>query len=441
MLRVKDIEQIFKAITAGESAQILGVSGVGKSNLFNSVLDPDIQAKYFADVANPPILIRVNFHYAVDFSPRTVYSLMLEPLETLSVQNGPGSERLVDIPALHNELLDAGDDLLKIQRIFRRALRQIMAPADQKIYFLFDQFGSFMQAAPPRLLANLRGLREEFKYRLGYIIFSQRPLDQLVVDYHSDYDEFIELFSNNLFGLQPYIRSDADQVIQRIAGRHAWQTDAALNQQLFSLSGGHSSLHKAAFMAIRQSGREVVEKLGELRSIRDECRKIWESLSPDEQDWLRSHVKQNPHPARNIVDPQEIVSLLKIKGILTAEDQLFSPLFETYVLSIKDYEHALEFNPYSGEILIFGEPLENSLTPTEFKLFELLYSQAGLAVPNEDIISHVWEDASQYTPEDGKKNLRTTIYRLRRKIEPNPARPRFILNPNSVTGYILKIDG
>ncbi|MEM7802188.1 MAG: winged helix-turn-helix domain-containing protein, partial [Chloroflexota bacterium] len=221
---------------------------------------------------------------------------------------------------------------------------------------------------------------------------------------------------------------------------HNWDTTADLHSSLYQLSGGHSSLHKAAFMAVKQHGPGILAQLRELRSIRDECRKIWESLSPDEQDWLRSRAKQSPHSARNITNVQETKDLLSIKGIINRDDSFFSPIFQEYVSTIKDYEHALEFDPYNGEILIFGEPLDNSLTPTEFKLFEMLYSQAGLAVPNEDIIGHVWEDASQYTPEDGKKNLRTTIYRLRRKIEPNPARPRFILNPNSVTGYILKID-
>ncbi|MEM7802467.1 MAG: hypothetical protein AAF633_24955, partial [Chloroflexota bacterium] len=210
MLRSDDIDKIYKAVAAGESALILGVSGVGKSNLFNAVLDPTNQATFFKESTVTPILIRVNFHYAVDFSARTVYSLMLEPLESMVLPTAAGSGGLQTIRQLHDELLNAGDDLLKIQRIFRQALRQIMQHPDQKIYFIFDQFGSFMHAAPPRLLANLRGLREEFKYRLGYIIFSQRPLDQMIADHHADYDEFIELFINNTVGLRPYTKEDAD---------------------------------------------------------------------------------------------------------------------------------------------------------------------------------------------------------------------------------------
>ena len=45
--RQTETEKLFNWMQAGESASIIGISGVGKSNLFNHIRDPKTQAKLF----------------------------------------------------------------------------------------------------------------------------------------------------------------------------------------------------------------------------------------------------------------------------------------------------------------------------------------------------------------------------------------------------------
>jgi two-component system KDP operon response regulator KdpE len=63
------------------------------------------------------------------------------------------------------------------------------------------------------------------------------------------------------------------------------------------------------------------------------------------------------------------------------------------------------------------------LTPKEFQLLRYLVSQEGKPVPHRQILQAVWGpdygDESDY--------LRVFINHLRKKIEPNPAKPRYIL--------------
>ena len=63
------------------------------------------------------------------------------------------------------------------------------------------------------------------------------------------------------------------------------------------------------------------------------------------------------------------------------------------------------------------------LTPKEFQLLRFLVSQQGKPVPHRQILQAVWGpdygDESDY--------LRVFINHLRKKIEPNPARPKYIL--------------
>lgn len=63
------------------------------------------------------------------------------------------------------------------------------------------------------------------------------------------------------------------------------------------------------------------------------------------------------------------------------------------------------------------------LTPTEYALLELLASNAGKPVFTDFIIARVWRDAPGTTPD----TVRVHMSALRKKIEPDPSSPRYII--------------
>ncbi len=69
------------------------------------------------------------------------------------------------------------------------------------------------------------------------------------------------------------------------------------------------------------------------------------------------------------------------------------------------------------------EGREVRLTPTELSILELLASHAGRPVTIRQIIGRVWHGAPGTTPDA----VRVHVGSLRRKIEPDPARPRYIV--------------
>jgi two-component system, OmpR family, KDP operon response regulator KdpE len=73
---------------------------------------------------------------------------------------------------------------------------------------------------------------------------------------------------------------------------------------------------------------------------------------------------------------------------------------------------------------------EIQLTPTEFDLLRVLIQNAGKVVTHRQLIHKVWGTAY----EDESRILRVNISNLRRKIEPNPNQPHFILTELGV-GY------
>lgn len=66
---------------------------------------------------------------------------------------------------------------------------------------------------------------------------------------------------------------------------------------------------------------------------------------------------------------------------------------------------------------------EIRLTPTEFSLLELLATNAGKPMFIEQIIARVWRDAPATTAD----TVRVHMSSLRKKLEPNPADPRYIV--------------
>jgi two-component system, OmpR family, KDP operon response regulator KdpE len=73
------------------------------------------------------------------------------------------------------------------------------------------------------------------------------------------------------------------------------------------------------------------------------------------------------------------------------------------------------------------------LTPTEFDLLKILIQNAGKVITHRQLIHKVW--GTVY--EDESRILRVNISNLRRKIEPNPNQPQYILTELGV-GYRLK---
>jgi DNA-binding response OmpR family regulator len=76
------------------------------------------------------------------------------------------------------------------------------------------------------------------------------------------------------------------------------------------------------------------------------------------------------------------------------------------------------------------------LSVTEARLLYHLVCHAGQTLPSSSLIGRVWG----YAEDTGLETLRVAIYRLRRKIEPDPAEPRYVLTEREVGYQFLAFD-
>lgn len=75
-----------------------------------------------------------------------------------------------------------------------------------------------------------------------------------------------------------------------------------------------------------------------------------------------------------------------------------------------------------------------SLTPTEYEILRLFLQNAGKVLTHRQLLRQVWGTAY----ESEMHLLRVNISNLRRKIEPDPARPHYLITESGV-GYRLRV--
>lgn len=114
-----------------------------------------------------------------------------------------------------------------------------------------------------------------------------------------------------------------------------------------------------------------------------------------------------------VTKPFSVTELLaRIRSQLRRATAPPSPMLVFHELTI-DLEHR--------RVVQGGRELR--LTPTEFSLLELLASNAGRPLFIDQIIARIWRSAPSTTAD----TVRVHMSSLRRKLEPNPSEPRYII--------------
>jgi DNA-binding response OmpR family regulator len=83
--------------------------------------------------------------------------------------------------------------------------------------------------------------------------------------------------------------------------------------------------------------------------------------------------------------------------------------------------HGVEIDPARRRVRIEGRDVE--LTDQEFRLLHLLAAHAGIVFSREALLSKIWRGDTFVTV----RSVDTLVKRLRRRIEADPANPRFLL--------------
>jgi DNA-binding response OmpR family regulator len=174
--------------------------------------------------------------------------------------------------------------------------------------------------------------------------------------------------------------------------------------------------------------------------VTTECAKLWESLGEDEREGIRVVVRgAKPVPGT------DVLRRLRLKGLITDADALFSILFARYVAELhvpQRVETKVQAGPIridtAGEAWVEGKRLDPPLTVSELQLLTYFCSKAGQLCSKDEIGVALHPEDYEHGEVMSDAALTALVERLRKRIENNPGRPKFILTIRG-KGYMLRV--
>ena len=430
------LEPLFQHVRASESAAVVGAASMGKSRLLQFLLQPQVQRHYLGEQSDETLLLWTDCNRLTEVTPWALYELILTAL--VEAVRGRGRP-----PELGRELNDLrrdailGKNALLAQRHLELAIQLLCQEHGLSLCFVLDEFDECLSDLPSQTLASLRALRDANKYQLSYVLFI-RDLPAQFRD-PLDYEGFYELFSRAILGLKPYSADDALRTLTQVATRRRHELPAQTESvfaELVRLSGGHPGLMVALLDALIHSwptGQSWEEWALAEPSVSEELRKLWMGLRPKERKGLNQTAYQQ------VIDFRVRQGLL-VKGLLVETGSqtvaFFSPLLATYAEQNAPLAtQPLQIDRGAGLVFVNGEQTPR-LTSKEFDLLIFLDDRRGEICAMDDILEGLYG----LDPSGVESSTVTTLVgRLRKKIEPNPRQPIYLVTQRG-RGYSLFVE-
>jgi energy-coupling factor transporter ATP-binding protein EcfA2 len=250
--RAREIDSILRAVRAGESVSVIGLSGAGKSNLLGFLFHraQDFEGEF----------ILVDCNRLTDPTPNAFWQLIASAMGA-SLNTKTAFEQL--------------------ERLIYKRLNDEQG----SLCFIIDRFDVLTDPPQPAIYNSLRVLRDVFKYRLTFVVATRRPLDSA--------SELAELFYAQTLWLGPLSDSDARWNVQRYAARIGapWEPDIA--KVLIERSGGYPSLLRAVCEAHAAGAEMELASLSTHPAVQRRLAEFWRD-SPSDQELEVSGLKSHP---------------------------------------------------------------------------------------------------------------------------------------------------
>ena len=413
--RSREIEEILSFIKNGNSAQIVGLPGVGRSNLLRFLAyNNKARVKHLGENYKW-------FHFVyMDLSEirgRSLFELtkfiLISLSYSLSERKMPEEQEKVN--TFLKEVVSFQDDLILFQAL-KKAIDYLSLEKELTVVLLFDRFDSYFPNLAPEFFTNLNVIRNRVKYRFSCVLSLDRPVEDLLEpELYHDFGDF--LIGNSVYLSINDTAADLFRFsyIERVSGKTA--TDK-MKQEILRLTGGHGKLSRISFETILSEEpipTDILSSLLSKQSVTNVLLEIWNALTPLEQKTLTKG---------DFKDISNDSYLIRCGLVLDKKIQI--PLFADFLPSLpQPATEKLTYISETNEIKQGDDSLTDKLSPSEFKLLRYLIQNKDKVCEKEEIINAVWSDAKT---QEGVTDqaLDQIVYRLRRKVESDPNVPTHI---------------
>jgi hypothetical protein len=398
--RETEVKRIMDALYRLRSIAVIGLAGMGKSNLLRFVASHvEARSLYLRDRAASFVFVLVDCN-RIDSTERAVLEELCDQLVALGIPSGIKGR------------IRQGDDRVRQLRTTLQSQFQNLETG-QNVCIIFDPIDhTGKQLAPqfPRFLRSLRDVRKNVCFVFG----SRRPLDPL--------PELDELFDEPCW-VRPLDQQDALDSIARDEKRLGAAFDEKEKKKLIRVTGGHPGLLKNAaellhtsFVDPKDSPDDWASRTLESNKIREVCQDLWNDLTTSEKQALKLRARKVP---LHELDPEAVKFLLDtgllVQG-LDGQAACFSMLFGKFVERQElDQVIRITVDPENKlQIRSWKCAQERSLTADQFRLLSHMARNPEQVFTRSQLWEAIWPGEQPAALDAIEQHIR----RLRRQVNP-----------------------
>lgn len=426
--RFDEIEKIIRFIKEGNSCQLIGLPGTGRSNLLGFLAyNHGILEKHLGNQKKQFHFVMINFSELKNRSlfdvTKIIFLTIVESLKTPQLE--PVHKK---VTAIFKESLSYQDELILFQGL-KSTVDMVAVEQQLTIVLLFERFEEYVPMLTADFFTNLRVLRNRAKYHFSVIFSLNRSLEELIEP--ATMADFYEFIAGHVIYLPV---SDDPGNAFRIAylEQSTGKTlDPKIIKTMTDYTAGHGKLTRICTEILLSSNyaEKDSDQTGmtqkhisldfflQNKRVKSALNEIWQALTPLEQACLSS---DNPCD-HDDVDYLNRVGICKNKSISIPLLAAFAKEKAQHVPT----KQTISYNPETNTIIKGDLVLSDKLTVSEFRLLRFLLENTDRVVEKEEIIRAVWQEAKT-TAGVTDQALDQLIFRLRKKIEDDPNTPKHI---------------
>ena len=443
--RAREIRLIARWIMAGDSGAVAGLKGCGRSHLLGFLCHRhDSLTPFLSASVNDVALIPLDIYNLASNDLASLYRTILHAFYWVRERFDMELRQMVQQHYLENR--HHQDPFLPQTAVYE--LLHLFQNQQTRVVLVINRFDRFCQTATPQMMNSLRGLRDNFRETLSYLVGLLND-----VAYLPDPDIFgdmYELFVGRVCWVGAMSEDDARRMLEREFNIQSHDLTSGEIEEILRLSGCFPNLLKAvAQWRFSQAKQQFPisawkDKLLQEYSIQFRLHRIWTALTQAEQLALSS-LPDHPISVKNLSETSklawaqqnpDLLEQLANKGLCSfSQGQVWitSKLLGIYITGVGSQARGGIRLDENTRTIYQGQQTIADLTPLEFEILRFMIENPYGKHTRDDVIDNAWPEEEQregITP----NALQVHIRNIRKKIEPNPAQPCYLLTWNGRPG-------